>query len=195
MKKTLTPLYRSYLFSLSWLRFFSSNSGACYVLAVLVEGVVKWGTGQEKEPTSEEKRAITVGFGFGSQHCLLILSQCVLFSLILGGLLELRLYRQAPTSTPRLFTVFLQCCSEYSLKYCFWSMKHFLVSFLFLRKTCCTFLFCKNQLESRSLSFINWAEGKKTRDWFFSLSPAWRKLVDIQSCKTNLLIQFFLRVF
>lgn len=113
-----------------------------------------------------------------------------------GGLLELRLYRQAATWTSRLFTVFLQSCSECSLKYCFWSMKHFLVSFLFLRKTCCTFLFfCKKQLESRSLSFINWAEGKKSWDWFFSLSPARPKLVDIQSCKTNLLIQFFLRVF
>jgi len=106
----------------------------------------------------------------------------------LGGLLELRLYRQAATSASHLFTVFLQCYSEYSLKYCFWSVKRFLVCFLFLRKTCCTFSFyCKDQLESRSLSLINWG-------WFLSPSPARPNLVDIQSCKT-LLIQFFLRVF
>lgn len=90
----------------------------------------------------------------------------------------------------------MQGPSEYRLKYCLWSMKYFLASFLFLRKFCCSFLFFfKGQLESRNLSFINRAEGKRTWDWFLSLSPTKPKLVDSQSCKTNLLIQFFLRVF
>lgn len=53
----------------------------------------------------------------------------------------------------------------------------------------------KNSRRAEASALNIWAEGKKTWDWFFSLSLTRPKLVDIHSCKTNPLICVFLRVF